>query len=89
MEVPAASHLVDVCGDAATWDKRFTTACSENSHQDRTIVLQETIGKDAKTRAVVALMETAIHGPNETKAVGDTQQNDDVEENHHQYRLVD
>ncbi|KAL6091134.1 hypothetical protein STEG23_009410, partial [Scotinomys teguina] len=33
-EVPVASHLVDVCYDAATWDKRFTAACSENSHQD-------------------------------------------------------
>ncbi|KAL6088744.1 hypothetical protein STEG23_000713 [Scotinomys teguina] len=35
--VPAASHLVDVSGDAATWDKRFTTACSENSHQDHRV----------------------------------------------------
>ncbi|KAL6041739.1 hypothetical protein STEG23_002765, partial [Scotinomys teguina] len=37
MEVPAASHLVDFCGDAATWDKRFTAACSENSHQDHRV----------------------------------------------------
>ncbi|KAL6046491.1 hypothetical protein STEG23_021452 [Scotinomys teguina] len=36
-EVPAASHLVDVCSDAATWDKRFTAACSENSHQDHRV----------------------------------------------------
>ncbi|KAL6073227.1 hypothetical protein STEG23_034609 [Scotinomys teguina] len=33
-EVPVASHLVDVCCAAATWDKWFTAACSENSHQE-------------------------------------------------------